>query len=182
MQVFDLDLPGLKLIVPDVFNDERGTFFESYRKPLYVENGLSVEFVQDNISISKKNTLRGLHFQSHPGQVKLIQCLKGKIWDVVADVRPNSAFFTQWIAVELDDQNRRQLLVPMGYAHGFCVLSDEAYVHYKVSSVYDSATEMSVRWDDPDLNICWPVQDPILSKRDATSETLSEMYALDRRL
>lgn len=175
MQVIDLKLPGLKLIVPRIFQDDRGFFFESYRQSLYAEKGLAVHFVQDNTSFSLQNTVRGLHFQSHPGQDKLVSCSQGKIWDVTVDIRPESPTFMQWEAVELDDQRHQQLFVPKGFAHGFCVLSQIARVHYKVSSNYDPKTECSIRWNDPDLNIPWPIKDPLLSPRDETSPFFKEI-------
>jgi dTDP-4-dehydrorhamnose 3,5-epimerase len=154
-------LAGLKLIIPRLFTDERGFFFESFK-----QSDFDISFVQDNTSYSKKGVVRGLHFQSHPGQAKLVSCIHGKIWDVAVDIRPDSPTFGQWEAVELDDQNRHQFYIPVGFAHGFCVLSDTALVQYKVSSYYDPATECSIRWNDPDLNIQWPVENPILSLRD----------------
>ncbi len=176
MQAADLRLQGLKCITPRVFHDERGFFFESYRQSLYAEHGVAVAFVQDNASFSKKGTIRALHFQSHPGQAKLVSCSLGKIWDVAVDVRPGSPTFRQWEAVELDDVHHRQLFLPAGFAHGFCVLSDTALIHYKCSTVYNPKTECAIRWNDPDLAIRWPIAEPILSSRDQTSPFFREVY------
>jgi len=181
MQVIDLKLRGLKLILPRIFHDERGFFLESHNQTRYAENGVGVSFVQDNISFSRKGIIRALHYQSHPGQAKLISCLQGKIWDVVVDIRPDSPTFMQWESVELDDQLRAQLLIPVGFAHGFCALS-EALVQYKVSTPYNPKTEMSIRWNDPDLAIRWPIDQPILSERDQISPFFKEVFhAMDHR-
>ncbi len=175
MQVIELKLQGLKLIIPRLFQDERGFFFESYQQSRYQDHGIDLPFVQDNASFSLYKTVRGLHFQSHPGQAKLVTCVQGKIWDVVVDIRPQSATFMQWEAVELDDQTHKQLYVPIGFAHGFCVLSPTARVHYKVSSPYHPKTECSIRWNDPDFKIDWPIKDPILSPRDQISPFFKEV-------
>lgn len=168
-----LRLDGLRLIKPRLFSDERGYFLESYRQPVYA-NFKIPDFVQENLSFSKKNVIRALHFQKEPGQAKLIQVLRGKIFDVAVDLRPGSATFGEWEAVELDDELRWQFFVPVGFAHGFCVLSEEALVQYKVSSLYDPKTENSLRWNDPDLKIAWPIEDPILSERDQNSPFLRD--------
>lgn len=179
MQVTDLRISGLKLIVPRVFEDERGFFFESYRASRYREDGIDVAFVQDNVSFSRYGTIRALHFQSAPGQAKLVSCVQGKIWDVAVDLREHSPTFGEWEAVELDGESHRQLFVPVGFAHGFCVLSETARVHYKVSSPYDPKTEVSIRWND--FGIQWPIQNPLLSPRDQTSPFFRELYAVDHR-
>lgn len=172
-----MKLTGLKLISPRLFQDERGYFFESYR-----QFDFDLPFVQDNLSFSRQGTIRALHFQSHPGQAKLVSCIQGTIWDVAVDIRPESPTFMQWEAVELDDQSHKQLFIPKGFAHGFCVLSETARVYYKVSSPYDPKTEISIRWNDPSFNISWPVQNPILSPRDQTSPLFSEMrHVVDHR-
>lgn len=182
MQVLNLRIAGLKLIEPRLFKDERGFFFESYRMAEYAGVGIDVPFVQDNVSWSTKGTIRALHFQSHPGQCKLVTCVQGKIWDVVVDIRPESPTFMQWESIELDDQSHKQLFIPVGFAHGFCVLSDNARVHYKVSTPYNPKTECSIRWNDPDFNIAWPVINPILSPRDQLSPFFKEVrHVLDSR-
>lgn len=170
MQVFPLRIADLKLIVPRLFQDERGFFFESYKQSLF-----GTPFVQDNTSFSVRGTLRGLHYQSNPGQAKIVSCIQGKIWDVAVDIRPTSPTFGQWEAIELDDEQHHQLYIPVGFAHGFCVLSETALVHYKVSSFYDPATECSIRWNDPDLKIDWPIAKPILSPRDQKSPFFKEV-------
>lgn len=177
VEITPLRLAGLKKVVPRVFRDERGFFFESYCQPLYIPQGISVGFVQDNVSFSVYKTLRALHYQSHPGQAKLVSCVQGKIWDVAVDLRCDSPTFGQWEAIELDDQTHVQLFIPVGFAHGFCVLSETARVHYKVSSPYDPKTECSIRWNDPDLKIPWPVSDPILSLRDQISPFFKEVFS-----
>ncbi len=182
MQVTEFKLPGLKLIRPRIFADERGFFFESYRQTSYAEQRIDVPFVQDNISFSRKGTIRALHFQSAPGQAKLVSCTQGTIWDVAVDIRPDSPTFMQWAAVELDDQTHQQLFIPIGFAHGFCVLSETARVQYKVSAPYNPETECSIRWNDPDLKIDWPVQNPVLSPRDQMSPFFKEIsHVVDYR-
>ncbi|HSX27008.1 MAG TPA: dTDP-4-dehydrorhamnose 3,5-epimerase [Chlamydiales bacterium] len=176
MEIINLRLSGVKKIVPRVFKDERGFFFESYSQPLYLSNGIETVFVQDNVSFSKKGTVRGLHYQSSPGQAKLVSCVSGKIWDVVVDLRPDSATFGEWVAVELDDQEHHQLYIPIGFAHGFAVMSETARIQYKVSAVYNPKTECSIRWNDPDLQVAWPVKEPILSPRDQTSPYFKEVF------
>lgn len=174
MQLVDLKLAGLKLISPCVFQDERGFFYENYRQALYLQHGIG-PFVQDNVSFSRQGTIRALHFQSEPGQAKLVTCVQGEIWDVAVDLRQDSPTFMQWEAVLLNDQNHQQFYIPKGFAHGFCVLTPTARVHYKVSTPYDPKTECSIRWNDPDLHISWPIKDPILSPRDQTSPFFKEM-------
>lgn len=169
MLVEDLSLLGIKLITPKVIRDERGFFFESFSAIKYLDMGIDVSFVQDNVSFSKKQTVRGLHYQSKPGQAKLVSCIQGKILDVAVDIRPESTTFGKWVGVILDDQEHHQLFIPVGFAHGYCVLSETARVHYKVSSFYVPKEERSIRWNDPDIGIQWPVSDPVLSDRDKES-------------
>jgi dTDP-4-dehydrorhamnose 3,5-epimerase len=174
MQVENLSLPGLKLIRPRVFPDSRGFFLESYHEPRFREAGIDCTFVQDNHSRSVKDTLRGLHYQSTPGQAKLLRVASGRIFDVAVDIRIGSPTFGRWEGAILDATEHTQLFVPIGFAHGFCVLSDTADVLYKVSSVYDAATELTLAWDDPDIGVEWPTPTPILSERDkAKGERLS---------
>jgi len=160
----------VKLITPRIFRDNRGYFLESFRKDGFPE------FVQDNVSFSRKNVVRALHFQRSPGQAKLVHCLSGKIWDVVVDIRTDSPEFGKWQAFELDSVLHQQLFIPIGFAHGFCVLSEEAVVQYKVSAFYDPAEERSIRWNDPNLGIPWPVQEPVLSERDQQSPWFKEVF------
>lgn len=174
MEITDLPLAGAKLIRPRVFRDERGFFFESYSQPRYAAAGVAETWVQDNHSCSSKGTLRGLHYQSQPGQAKLVRVTQGRIFDVLVDIRPESPTFGRWHAEQLDAETHQQLYVPIGFAHGFAVLSDVAEVQYKVSSPYDGATECSIRWNDPELGVAWPVAEPILSQRDQTSESFAD--------
>lgn len=175
MEVIDLRLKGLKLIKPKVFRDTRGFFLETFQQSLYEKIGISEVFQQDNHSYSEKGCIRGMHFQSFPGQAKLIRAPVGKIFDVAVDIRPDSPTFGQWEAVILDDQDHHQLYVPVGFAHGFCVLSDIAHVMYKVSTPYDAKHEKGFRWDDPEVNIAWPTNDPLVSERDQKAPFLREM-------
>ena len=175
MQAIALSLPDILLLAPDVFSDDRGYFFESYSQPSYEQLGITVSFVQDNVSFSKYGTIRALHYQATPGQAKLVSCMQGRIWDVAVDIRPKSPTFRQWVGVELNDENHHQLFVPVGFAHGYCVLSETALVHYKVSAPYNRQEERSLRWNDPAFNVDWPIRNPILSKRDQESPFLSEI-------
>lgn len=175
MEVVDLELPGLKLLKPRVFRDDRGFFLETYRKENYRAVGIDCEFVQDNHSRSVKGTLRGLHYQSSPGQAKLLRVASGRIFDVAVDIRPGSATFGRWHAVTLDAEDHNQYFIPVGFAHGFCVLSETADVVYKVSNPFDLATECTLKWDDPSVGITWPVDAPLLSERDkARAESFSD--------
>lgn len=181
MQVSSLPLEGLRLIRPDVLADTRGFFLESYRRDKLLEAGVDVEFVQDNHSRSERNTIRGLHFQQAsskgPGQAKLIRVVRGEILDVAVDIRPGSPTFGGWWSELLNEQNQHQLFVPVGFAHGFCVLSEVADVLYKVSSTYDSQTEAGFAFDDPCVDVLWPItrEQAILSERDLTAPVFSEV-------
>jgi dTDP-4-dehydrorhamnose 3,5-epimerase len=168
-------LDGVVLVEPQVFGDERGFFVETFSRDAWREMGVDVEFVQHNHSRSVKNTLRGLHFQTEPGQAKLIRCVRGEIVDVAVDLRRGSPTYGQWEAHVLDDSNHRQLFVPVGFGHGFAVLSDVADVAYQVSSYYDPATEAGIAWDDPDVGVDWQVGDPLLSERDEKAPRLAEV-------
>lgn len=178
MEVIDLRLNGLKLLKPKVFKDNRGFFLESFQQSLYTKLGIDCTFVQDNHSYSQKGCIRGMHFQSFPGQAKLIRVAVGKIFDVAVDIRPASPTYGQWEGVILDDQSHQQLFIPIGFAHGFCVLSDEAHVLYKVSSPYEAEFEKGFRWDDPTVNIAWPVEHPIVSERDQKAPYFHEIQQL----
>ena len=168
-------LEGVVLVEPEVFGDERGFLLETFSAPRWRELGIDVDFVQDNHSRSGAGILRGLHFQTGPGQAKLVRCLRGRIWDVAVDLRRDSPTYRRWEGHELDDGDHRQLFVPVGFAHGFCVLSEVADVAYKLSSLYDPATEAGVAWDDPELGVEWPIADPQLSDRDRTAPRLAEI-------
>jgi len=165
-------LEGPIVLQPVVHGDARGFFLETFSQR-HRSAGIDVEFVQDNQSRSSRGALRGLHFQRRPGQAKLVRVARGSIWDVVVDIRPGSATFGQFESFELDDVDHRQLFVPVGFAHGFCVLSDVADVTYKVSAPYDAEEERGIAWDDPEIGIPWPVASPVLSGRDAGNPTLS---------
>jgi dTDP-4-dehydrorhamnose 3,5-epimerase len=166
-------LRGVLIIEPDVHADARGFFMESYNRSRYAEQvGLDVEFVQDNHSHSKKNVLRGLHLQRRFPQGKLIRVVTGHVWDVAVDVDPTSPTFRRWVGVDLSDTNHLQLYIPPGYAHGFCVLSDYADLEYKCTQLYRADDEQGVLWSDPELDIRWPVAQPMLSARDASNPPL----------
>jgi len=168
-------LEGVALIEPKVFGDDRGFFVETFSEDAWKELGAEAGFVQHNHSRSSKDTLRGLHFQTDPGQAKLLRCPRGSIFDVAVDLRRDSVTYGQWEGHVLDDVNHRQLYVPVGFAHGFCVLSDVADVTYLVSSLYDPATEAGIRWDDPEVGVEWPTDTPLLSQRDKDAPLLSEI-------
>jgi dTDP-4-dehydrorhamnose 3,5-epimerase len=171
-------LPGVLIITPRVFTDPRGLFFESYNQETFRAHGIHTVFVQDNHSRSAQGTLRGLHFQLPPmAQVKLVRVLRGAIWDVAVDIRVGSPTFGQWAGVELSADNFRQIYIPVGFAHGFCVLSAEAEVLYKCSQVYSPAHERGIIWNDPTLGVQWPIAEPLLSARDASSGTLADYLA-----
>ena len=175
MRCVELELAGVLVIEPEVFHDDRGFFLETYNRQRYaVLPGLDQEFVQDNYSHSKRGVLRGLHLQCRRPQGKLIRALTGRIWDVAVDVDPRSSTFRKWVAVELDGDNRKQLYIPPGYAHGFCVLSESADVEYKCTALRDPGDEAGIRWDDAALAIVWPVNVPILSERDRNNPALEE--------
>lgn len=168
-------LDGLVLVEPQVHGDERGFFVETFSKDAWAELGVDAEFVQHNHSRSSHGTLRGLHFQTSPGQAKLLRCARGAILDVAVDLRRGSPTYGQWEGHVLDDERHHQLFVPIGFAHGFVVLSDVADVAYLVSSVYDPATEAGIAWDDPDVGVDWQVAEPLLSERDKTAPRLAEI-------
>ena len=173
MNVIETKLPGVKVIEPKVFGDHRGFFLETYNEGRYREAGIDVRFVQDNHSRSTKGVLRGLHYQLVQPQDKLVWCIRGRVWDVAVDVRKGSATFGQWFGVELDDQSKRQIFVPKGFAHGFCVLSDEAEIVYKCSDLYAPGGEGGVIWNDPAVGIEWPIDSPVLSDKDSQLPPLS---------
>ncbi|QDE69577.1 MULTISPECIES: dTDP-4-dehydrorhamnose 3,5-epimerase [Myxococcus] len=174
MKVTPLEIPDVLLLEPKVFGDDRGFFMEMFHAARYAAVGIPGPFVQDNYSRSAKGTLRGLHFQEPQAQGKLVQVLAGAVYDVAVDVRRGSPTFGQWVAVELSSDNRRQLWVPPGFAHGFCVVSDSADFHYKCTALYAPETERSVAWNDPDLAIPWPVSEPLLSPKDAQAPRLRD--------
>lgn len=179
MNVTELELPGLKLIELKLFQDDRGFFTERFQAERFRAAGLPTEFVQDNFSRSAPRVLRGLHFQWNPAQGKLVGCTRGRIWDVVVDVRKNSPTFGRHVGVELTGDNGRLLWVPAGFAHGFVVLGDEpADVLYKVDALYNAAGETALLWNDPTLAIQWPVADPILSPKDAKANRFEDAVSV----
>ncbi|MHA7631843.1 dTDP-4-dehydrorhamnose 3,5-epimerase [Corallococcus sp. M7] len=178
MKVTPLAIPDVLLIEPKVFGDDRGFFLESFHAKRYADAGVVGPFVQDNLSRSVKGTLRGLHFQEPNPQGKLVQCLAGAVWDVAVDIRKGSPTFGRWVAAELTGENKHQLWVPAGFAHGFCVVSDSADFFYKCTALYSPETERSVIWDDPDLAIPWPVKQPLLSAKDLRAPRLKDAPVL----
>jgi len=169
-------LEGVLKVAPKVHgNDPRGFTVETYVEGPWKELGVDADFVQHNHSRSRENTLRGLHFQVKPGQAKLIRCARGRIVDVAVDLRRGSPTYGQWEAHELSDENHHQLYVPVGFGHGFAVLSDVADVTYLLSSPYDHDEEKGIAWDDPDVGVEWPVAEPLLSERDQTAPKLAEI-------
>ena len=175
MKITETSIPDVKIIEPRVFGDERGFFMETWNRELYESAGLPTSFVQDNHSRSVKSTLRGLHYQIKQPQGKLVRCTRGEVFDVAVDIRKGSATFGQWVAEILSEQNQHQLWVPPGFAHGFVVLSDEADFEYKCTNYYDPSDESSILWNDPDLDISWPIERPILSNKDAIAHRLVDL-------
>lgn len=175
MNIIATPLNGLVLIEPSCFQDARGYFLETYQDIRYRDIGISERFVQDNQSRSMKGVLRGLHFQIRRPQAKLVTVMRGRVFDVGVDVRPTSPTFGQWFGIELSDAGPRQLYMAPGFAHGFCVLSEWADVHYKVSRIYDPTDEGGLRWNDPDVGIAWPINSPHIAPRDAAYPMLREI-------
>ena len=175
MKIIETELPGVLIIEPQVFGDERGFFLESFHAERYREAGIDMAFVQDNHSRSRKGVLRGLHFQRRHPQGKLVRASRGSIFDVAADIDPASPTFGQYVGVTLSDENHRQMWIPPGYAHGFCVLSDEADCEYKCTDLYYANDEGGVLWSDPDLNIQWPLSNPLLSAKDLALPSLADL-------
>ena len=172
----ETNIDGLVAIEPTAFGDSRGFLIESFSAGRWAEMGVDEVFVQENHSRStQRGTLRGLHFQTAPGQGKLVRCLRGAIYDVAVDLRRGSPTYGQWEGHVLDDERHRQLWVPVGFAHGFQVLSEVADVAYKLTSLYDPDTESEIAWNDPDVGIEWPVDDPLLSDRDKAATRLAEV-------
>jgi dTDP-4-dehydrorhamnose 3,5-epimerase len=174
MTFTETKLPGVIVVEPRVFRDDRGFFLESYQRERYLNAGISGEFVQDNHSYSSRGTLRGLHAQGRRPQGKLVRVVDGEVFDVAVDVRPDSAHFGRWVGVTLSADNFQQLYIPPGFAHGFCVLSEIAQFEYKCTDYYDPGGEVSISWDDADIGIEWPIQEPVLSAKDEAGVSLSE--------
>ena len=169
------DLGGVLLIQPAIHSDPRGRFFESYQKERYREIGIAEEFVQDNQSVSQKNTIRGLHCRAPQEQAKLVRVIRGEVFDVVVDMRKESPTFGQWRGYTLSDSNYLQVYIPIGFAHGFCVLSETAEFLYKVSEYYSAGNEKGIMWNDPDIGIKWPTSNPVLSEKDKTNPALKDI-------
>ncbi|MGZ3457065.1 MAG: dTDP-4-dehydrorhamnose 3,5-epimerase [Archangium sp.] len=178
MNILQTELPGVLLLEPKRFGDDRGFFMEMFHAKRYAEAGITGPFVQDNFSRSAKGILRGLHFQEPQAQGKLVQVLAGAVYDVAVDIRRGSPTFGRWVGVELSADNRRQLWVPAGFAHGFCVVSESADFHYKCTDFYSPSTERSIAWNDPDLGIPWPVKSPLLSPKDSAAPCLKDAPVL----
>jgi dTDP-4-dehydrorhamnose 3,5-epimerase len=175
MRIEPTQLNAVLRIEPNVFGDARGYFFETWQRERYHAAGIPRDFVQDNVSRSQRGILRGLHLQEPFGQGKLVQVLDGEVFDVAVDVRHGSPSFGHWVGETLSSENHRQLYVPPGFAHGFCVTSPHALLSYKCTEMYHPETELSVLWNDPALGIAWPVQDPLLSKKDAAALRLADI-------
>jgi dTDP-4-dehydrorhamnose 3,5-epimerase len=176
MKVTATALPGVKIIEPKVFNDARGFFFESYQAQKYQEIGIDLPFVQDNMSHSAKGVLRGLHYQLQRPQGKLVSVVSGEVFDVAVDIRVGSPTFGKWFGTILNDKEHKQLYIPPGYAHGFCVLSEEVDFHYKCTDYYHLEDEQGVFWNDPAIGINWPLNiEPILSSKDQTYKCLKDI-------
>jgi dTDP-4-dehydrorhamnose 3,5-epimerase len=167
MRVEQFEIPDLKLIHPAVFEDLRGYFFESYNHSRFIEAGINDYFVQDNQSLSQSRVLRGLHFQTGDfAQSKLVRVIKGAVWDVAVDIRVGSPTYGKHLAVELNEHNKTMLYIPVGFAHGFLTLTDDTIFSYKCGNVYNKASEMGIMWNDPELNIDWKIENPLLSEKD----------------
>ena len=175
MNIVPTSFEGLLIIEPTVFEDERGYFLESHHINRFRAAGIDQGFVQDNLSFSKKGILRGLHFQISRPQAKLVHAISGEIFDVAVDIRPASATFGRWSGVLLSEENKRQLFIPEGFAHGFCVLSQSAHVAYKCTEYYDPQDEGGIIWSDPDLGIDWPLKHPKLSEKDRKFQCLADL-------
>ena len=175
MEVRAARIPGLVIIEPKVHGDERGFFMESYSRDRYAEAGLPRDFVQDNISVSARGILRGMHLQHPHGQGKLCSVLDGEVFDVAVDVRVGSPTFGQWEGVTLSSENKRQLYVPPGFAHGFCVISDRAMFSYKCTDFYSAEHEIGIAWNDPTIGVDWPIESPRLSARDQDNPLLANI-------
>lgn len=174
MNVTETTLPGVLLVEPRAFGDARGFFFESFHAERYAKAGIVGPFVQDNVSRSAKGILRGLHLQEPRGQGKLVYVTRGAVFDVAVDVRRGSPHFGKWFGTELSDENHRQLWIPAGFAHGFCVTTDVADFAYKCTDFYAPEHEQSILWNDPAIGIVWPIAEPLLSGKDAKAPPLKD--------
>ena len=178
MEIQKTNIEGLLIIKPDVFTDERGSFFEPYNKQLFATHGLDMEFVQDNQSVSYKGVIRGLHLQSPPfAQGKLVRVVCGSALDVAVDIRKNSPTFGQYVSVKLDAKENNLFWIPEGFAHGFIALEDNTIFQYKVTNYYNKDSEMSIRWNDPILNISWGMDNPIVSEKDMQTPLFEDLIS-----
>jgi len=168
-------IPGVLLIEPDVYGDERGFFMETWRAPRYAEHGIPAQFLQDNLSLSRQGVLRGLHCQHPDSQGKLVSVLQGEVFDVAVDIRRGSPTFGQWVGTTLSGEHKNQMYVPPGFAHGFCVTSDTALFMYKCTRLYNPAAEFSIAWNDPDIGIQWPMDSPQLADKDQQAPVLKDL-------
>jgi dTDP-4-dehydrorhamnose 3,5-epimerase len=175
MQIEETDIPGVLVVTPKVFGDERGFFLETYNKEKFQQAGIEPEFVQDNHSKSIRGVVRGLHYQKKFPQGKLIRAIQGEVLDVIVDIRRGSPTFTRWISILISAENKKQVWIPGGLAHGFSVLSETAEFCYKVTDYYHPEDEAGIRWNDPQLNINWQVQNPLLSEKDSGLPLLAEV-------
>jgi len=175
MKVKETKLAGVLVLEPDVFSDERGFFLETWKSTRYENAGIRGPFVQDNVSFSKKGVLRGLHFQYPQSQGKLVQVLSGQVVDVAVDIRVGSPTFGHWVSELISDVNRRQIYIPPGFAHGYCVISQTAIFSYKCTDFYNPETESGIIWNDPDLHIDWSIKEPLLSPKDASFSRLKDL-------
>lgn len=176
MEVIQTEIPDVKIVQPKVYGDERGFFLETFEQKRYQEMlGMSLNFVQDNHSQSQKNVLRGLHFQKENPQGKLVRVVRGEVFDVAVDIRKDSSTYGKWVGVILSEDNKSQLWIPPGLAHGFLVMSDIADFEYKCTNYYDPNSERCLLWNDPTVNINWPISTPILSEKDKLGKTLQEL-------
>jgi dTDP-4-dehydrorhamnose 3,5-epimerase len=175
MRFCPTDLPDVILVEPDVHRDARGFFLETFHARKYADGGIPGPFVQDNHSRSVKGTLRGLHAQRQCPQGKLVRAVEGEMFDVAVDIRPSSPTFGRWVGVRLSGENFRQLYIPPGFAHGFCVLSDVVHVEYKCTDFYRPEDEIGVAWDDPEIGIAWPVTEPVISAKDRALPRLRDL-------
>ena len=174
MRVSETELAGVKLVDPDVFQDQRGWFYESYSTQKMEQMGITVVFVQDNHSYSeRKGVIRGLHFQKEPmAQSKMVRCTRGSVMDVVVDIRVGSPSYLKWISVELSEANKKMLFIPKGFAHGFLTLEDDTEIQYKVDNLYSKENDRSIRFDDPEIGVEWGVKNPLISDKDAAAPFL----------
>jgi dTDP-4-dehydrorhamnose 3,5-epimerase len=175
LKFVETELAGVILIEPDVYRDSRGFFLETYHQKRYAEHGILGPLVQDNHSHSQYGTLRGLHAQIRRPQGKLVRAVEGEMFDVAVDIRRGSPTFGKWVGFVLSGENFLQLWIPVGFAHGFCVLSERVHVEYKCTDFYDPGHELGIAWNDPAIGIAWPIQNPVLSPKDASSPPLAEV-------